>query len=37
MPAPFGNGACWSGMVDHIDGGPSIVDRVLADIEAAWP
>jgi alpha-glucoside transport system substrate-binding protein len=37
MPAEIGSGAFWTGMVDYIDSGPPSVDRVLADIEAAWP
>ena len=37
MPAEIGSGAFWTGMVDYIDSGPSSVDRVLAEIEAAWP
>jgi alpha-glucoside transport system substrate-binding protein len=30
-------GAFYQGMLDYVDGGPDNLDRILADIEAAWP
>jgi serine/threonine protein kinase/ABC-type glycerol-3-phosphate transport system substrate-binding protein len=44
MPPELGNvaedgtpGAFLRGMVDYVDGGPDNLDRILAEIEAAWP
>jgi serine/threonine protein kinase/ABC-type glycerol-3-phosphate transport system substrate-binding protein/DNA-binding SARP family transcriptional activator len=30
-------GAFYQGMVDYVDEGPESLDRILSDIEAAWP
>jgi alpha-glucoside transport system substrate-binding protein len=37
MPAAVGQGSFWTGMVDYMQGGPDVLDQVLADIEASWP
>jgi hypothetical protein len=37
MPPEVGVGAFWSGMVGYIGGGPSSLDRILAEIDGAWP
>ena len=37
MPAAVGSGSFWTGMIDYVKGGPSVLDGVLADIEASWP
>jgi alpha-glucoside transport system substrate-binding protein len=37
MPPEVGSGTFWTGMIDYVRGGPSVLDQVLADIEASWP
>jgi alpha-glucoside transport system substrate-binding protein len=37
MPAAVGSGSFWTGMIDYVKGGPSVLDGVLADIEASYP
>lgn len=37
MPTEVGSGSFWTGMVEYVKGGPSSLDKVLADIEASWP
>ena len=37
MPPEVGAGAFWKGMVDYVDGDPDSLDRILAEIDAAWP
>jgi len=37
MPPEVGSGTFWTGMIEYVRGGPSVLDQVLADIEASWP
>ena len=37
MPSAVGSGSFWTGMVKYMQGGPSSLDGVLADIEKSWP
>jgi len=37
MPPEVGSGSFWTGMIEYVRGGPSSIDKVLADIEASWP
>ena len=37
MPTAVGSGSFWVGMIDYVQGGPDVLERVLADIEASWP
>jgi ABC-type glycerol-3-phosphate transport system substrate-binding protein len=37
MPPEVGAGAFWQGMVDYVREGPDSLDRILAEIDAAWP
>jgi alpha-glucoside transport system substrate-binding protein len=37
MPAEVGSDAFWAGMIAYVRGGPDTLDKVLSDIEAAWP
>ena len=37
MPSAVGSGTFWTGMVKYMQGGPSSLDGVLADIEKSWP
>jgi ABC-type glycerol-3-phosphate transport system substrate-binding protein/DNA-binding SARP family transcriptional activator len=37
MPPQVGADAFWAGMVDYVDEGPASLDRILAEIDAAWP
>jgi ABC-type glycerol-3-phosphate transport system substrate-binding protein len=36
MPTAVGSDAFWKGMLDYVDEGRASLDRVLAEIEAAW-
>jgi len=36
MMPPEVNSQFWTGMIEYVRGGPSVLDKVLADIEAAW-
>ena len=37
MPVEIGERAFWKGMLTYLDEGPGSVDRILAELEAAWP
>jgi alpha-glucoside transport system substrate-binding protein len=37
MPPEIGADAFWKGMVDYVDQGPGSLDRILGEIDAAWP
>ena len=37
MPAAVGSGSFWTGMVEYVKGGPSVLDKVLKDIEDSFP
>jgi alpha-glucoside transport system substrate-binding protein len=37
MPPPLGNELFWDAMIRYVDGGPTSLDAILAELEAAWP
>jgi alpha-glucoside transport system substrate-binding protein len=37
MPPAVGSGSFWTGMVEYMQGGAGVLDKVLSDIEASWP
>ncbi|HWC66758.1 MAG TPA: extracellular solute-binding protein [Acidimicrobiales bacterium] len=37
MPPEIGADAFWKGMVDYVGQGPGSLDRILGEIDAAWP
>lgn len=36
MMPPEVNSQFWTGMIEYVRGGPSVLDKVLADIQASW-
>ena len=37
MPPQVGQATFWNAMMTYLDGGPGSLDRILADLDAAWP
>jgi alpha-glucoside transport system substrate-binding protein len=37
MPPPIGDRVFWNAMVRYFARGPESLDRVLAELDAAWP
>jgi DNA-binding SARP family transcriptional activator/ABC-type glycerol-3-phosphate transport system substrate-binding protein len=37
MPPPVGNGLFWDAMMTYATEGPQSLDRILAELDAAWP
>ena len=37
MPPPIGDRLFWDAMMTYVDEGPESLDRILAELDAAWP
>ena len=37
MPAEIGQGLFWDAMMTYLTEGPDSLDRILAELDAAWP